>query len=252
MKQEGIAVSAVIIGIMAGVVLTLTDYAWLGLLPLALVGWGIYSLVQASKKNRKVRQDSSFTAREESDGQIRFDVHPAHRQDFTIPASIFIGLMMAAIVGVVTGIMVALHGSPLLLLLSPVAGIGFALAVLHKNADRREHASDRRIYVSGAAINYPNPANDFALTMVQVGAIDRLRIQQSLANKTLVQFTSGAPGDAVRQMGERARAKRMNWFADHSYMVEVHAAGKRHVLAGGMDEITANGLMQAISRKLGI
>lgn len=252
MKQEGIAVSAVIIGIMAGAVLTLTDYTWLGVLPLALAGWGIYTLIQASKKNRKVHQNSSFTAREESDGQIRFDVQPAHRRDFTIPASIFIGLMMAAIAGVVTGIMVALHGSPLLLLLSPVAGIGFALAVLHRNADRRECASDRRIYVSDNTINYPDPAKDFALTMVQANTIDRLRIQQSIANTTLVQAVSGAPGDAIRQMGERGRVKWMNWFADHSYTLEVHVAGKRHVLAGGMDEITAHGLMQAISRKLGI
>lgn len=252
MKQEGIAVSAVIISAVACVALNVADHAWLGFLTLALAAWGIFTLIQISKKDGKVYQDSSFTAREESDGQIQFDVQPAHRRDFTIPASIFIGLMMAAIVGVVTGFMVALHGNPLLLLLSPVAGIGFALAVLHRNADRRECASDRRIYASTHTINYPDPAKDFALTMVQANAIDRLRIQQSIANKTLVQFTSGAPGDAVRQWGERARAQRMNWFADHSYMVEVHAEGKRHVLAGGLDETTAFGLMQAVSRKVGL
>lgn len=252
MNQQGVAVSAVILGVVVGVGLSLAQHAHLALLGLVLVGWGISRLIQINKKERKVYQSSSYTAQEESDGQIRFDVHAAQRRSFTIPAAIFLGLMMAAIVGVVTGVMVGFNGSPFLLLLSPIAGIGFALAVLHRNADRRECAIDRRIYASTHTINYPDPAKDFALTMVQVGNIDRLRIQQSIANKILVQVAGVSPGAAVQSWGERARAKWANWFADHSYTLEIHAQGKRHVVAGGMDEVTANGLMQALSRKLSI
>lgn len=249
MKQEGIAVSAVIIGILTCVALNVADHAWLGYLTLALAAWGIFTLIQAGKKAGKVYRDSSFTAQEESDGQTRFDVRPAHRRSFTTLAALFIGLLIAAVVGVVTGSMVALYGSPLLLL-SPIAGIGFALAVLHRNADRRESAFDTRIYVSEVVISYPDPAKDFALTMVPVDIIDRLRIQQSIANTNLVQFASTSPGVVVQNWGERSRAKWLNWFADHSYTLEAHAQGKRHVLAGGMDEITADGLMQAVSRKI--
>ncbi|MDR3445439.1 hypothetical protein [Dyella sp.] len=250
MKQEGIAVSAIIVGIVACVGFSVADHAWTGLLSLAFAAWGIFALIQVNKRNRKVHQDSSFTVQEESDGQIRFDVHAAHRRSFTIPAAIFLGLMMAALVGVITGAMAGFNGSPFLLLLSPIAGIGFALAVLHRNMDRRECASDRRIYASTHTINYPDPAKDFALTMVQASTIDRLRIQQSVANKILVQAASVSPGAAVQSWGERARAKWANWFADHSYTLEIHAQGKRHVVAGGMDEVTANGLMQAVSRKI--
>ncbi|GAB3791858.1 hypothetical protein [Dyella agri] len=252
MNQQGVAVSAVILGVVVGVGLSLAEHAHLALLGLVLAGWGVFSLIQINKKERKVYQNSSYTAQEESDGQIRFDVHASHRRSFTTPAAIFLGLLMAGLVGVVTGVIVGFNGSPLLLLLSPMAGIAAALTVLHRNADRRESASDRRIYASTHTIHYPDPAKDFALTMVQVSTIDRLRIQQSIANTTLMQVASTSLDAAVQSWGERARAKWTNWFADHSYTLEIHAQGKRHVVAGGMDEVTANGLMEALSRKLAI
>lgn len=257
MNREGFAVGVIIIGVLGGFVMYVAEHAALGLPFLALAGWGVYILIQARKNpkqgvQRVYRPESSYTVDEQSDGQLRFNVLVANQRSSAPMAAILVGLMVTGIVGVITLFMVALHGNPLLLLLGPMAGVGIAIAILQSRKDKREHVFDTRIYVSGAAINYPDPAKDFALTMVQVGTIDRLRIQQSLANASLVQFTSGAPSDAVRQMGERAKAKWMNWMADRSYTLEAHAQGKRHVLAGGMDEITANGLMQAISRKINL
>lgn len=257
MNREGVAVGVIIIGIVGGFVMYVAEHAVLGLPFLALAAWGVYILVQARKNpkqgvRRVYRPESSYTVEEQSDGQLRFNVLVANQRSSAPVAAVLVGIMITCIVGFITGIMVALNGSPFLLLLSPIAGVGIAIAILRSRADRRESVFDTRIYVSKVVINYPDPSKDYALTMVPIDTIDRLRIQQSIANKTLVQFTSGAPGDAIRQWGERSRAKWLNWIADHSYTFEVHAQGKRHVLAGGMDEITADGLMQAVSRKIGI
>ena len=255
MNRKGVAVGAIILGALGCFVMVASDQGAFGLLFLGLVAWGVYAFVQASKSTKQgmkqvYRPESSYTVEEQSDGQLRFNVLVASQRSGAPIAAIFVGIMVTAIVGVIAMVMIALHGSPFLLLLSPMAGIGVAVAILQSRKDGREHAFDTRIYVSGSAINYPDPAKDFALTMVMTSTIDRLRIEQSIANTSLVQFAG--PGNPLQNHGVRMKSQWMNWMADHSYVLEVHSQGKRHVLAGGMNEITAHGLMQAISRKIGI
>lgn len=55
----------------------------------------------------------------------------------------------------------------------------------------------------------------------------------------------------VGARGMEARDRRTAWFADHSYIVEAQSQGRAYVLANGLDETTAHGLMQSVSRKLG-
>ncbi|HWV44597.1 MAG TPA: hypothetical protein VN039_00990 [Nitrospira sp.] len=255
MNREGVAVGAIILGVVGGLVMYAAEHAALGLPFLALVAWGVYLFIQARKNpkhgiRRVYRPESSYTVEEQSDGQLRFHVLVANQRSSAPVVAVLAGIMVACIMGFITGIMVALNGSPFLLLLSPIAGVGIAIAILRSRADRRESVFDTRIYVSEVVINYPDPAKDFALTTVPIGTIDRLRIQQSIGNKALMQSASASPGVTVQNWGERSKAKWSNWIADHSYTLEVHAQGKRHVLAGGMDEITADGLMQAVSRKI--
>lgn len=255
MNREGVAVGIIIIGVLGGLVMYAAEHAALGLPFLALAAWGVYLFIQARKNpkhgiRRVYRPESSYTVEEQADGQLRFNVLVANQRSSAPVVAVLAGIMVACTVGFITAIMVALHGSPFLLLLSPIAGVGIAIAILRSRADRRESVFDTRIYVSETTIHYPVPSKDWAMTMVMVNTIDRLRIQQSIGNTNLVQVTRGTPSDGVRVWGERSKAKWSNWIADHSYTLEVHAQGKRHVLAGGMDEITAHGLMQAVSRKI--
>lgn len=62
--------------------------------------------------------------------------------------------MVACVTGFITTVMAALHGSPFLLLLSPVCGVGIALAIMHSRKDRRDHVFDTHIYVSKNVLSY--------------------------------------------------------------------------------------------------
>lgn len=51
---------------------------------------------------------------------------------------------------------------------------------------------------------------------------------------------------------EKAYANHAAWLENNSYLLEAHGGGKANVLAGGMDETTAHGLMTDLARILGL
>jgi len=191
--------------------------------------------------------NSSFEAQEQSDGQLLFVTTPAPRPTFVFDSAVIIGGF-----GFTTlALDYFLFGAQLYLatLVLTIIGAGLTwmcLKILHR--ERRKGVRSCRFYVSGVSINIP-PAPDSTdkTTTLLASSIDRLVIRATVAHTETINTAFGKVGTR----GMEAKDRRNGWFADHSFNLEAESAGRVHVLATGLDDVTANGLMMAVSRKLG-
>lgn len=190
---------------------------------------------------------STYKVNEQSDGALLFETQPAKVPVFTFDAAVIIvgfGFTTLVIDYFLIG-----AGGYLATLITTAIGAGSAwlcLKILHR--ERRKGLRPARFYVSEVSINIPPaPDSNDRMTMLQASNIDRLVIRSTIARTETSNYAFGTVG----AHGMAAKDRRTGWFADHSYVVEAQSAGRSYQLANGLDETTANGLMKAVSRKLG-
>jgi hypothetical protein len=191
--------------------------------------------------------NSSFEAQEQSDGQLLFTTTPASRPIFVFDSAVIIGGFTFPILALdyfLVGAQLSL--APLVLTIVGIGLTWICLKILHR--ERRKNVRSCRIYVSNVSINIP-PAPDSTdkTTTLLASNIDRLVIRQTVAHTETTNYAFGKVGTR----GMEAKDRRNGWFADHSYVVEAESAGRAFQFANGLDQTTANGLMMAVSRKLG-
>jgi hypothetical protein len=189
---------------------------------------------------------SSFDVQEQGDGQLLFVTHPAQVPTFTFDAAVIIGGFGFTFLALDYFLLGAnLYLAALVLTLIGAGAAWLCLKILHR--ERRKGVRPSRFYVSEAAINIPPaPDSNDKMTLLQASTLDRLVIRSTIAHEETTSYAFGKVG----ARGMEAKDRRTGWFADHSYAVEAQSQGRTYVLATGLDEVTANGLMKAISRKL--
>jgi hypothetical protein len=187
-----------------------------------------------------------YEVQEQSDGQLLFQTYPASRPVFVFDSAVIVGGFAFTILGLDYFLIDARFYGATLALTAIGAGLAWmCLKVLHR--ERRKGVRPYRFYVSNTTINIaPLPNSNDNMTSLLASNIDRLVIRQTVSHTETTTYSFGTVG----QKGAQARDRRTGWFADHSYVVEAESAGRAYVLATGLDEVTANGLMKAISRKL--
>jgi hypothetical protein len=94
----------------------------------------------------------------------------------------------------------------------------------------------------------------FSNQSISVGDIHQILVNNELEDRVVsTTIIVGRPhlgtvaNDIGRQAGAAVRAK----LAASSHSLELEAGGKRHFLAGGMDEVTSRGLLFEVSKRLG-
>lgn len=193
------------------------------------------------------RATSSYEVQEQPDGQLCFQTYPASRPTFVFDSAIIVGGFGFTILALDYFLIGAQLDLVALVLTLIGAGLTWlCLKILHR--ERRKDVRSCRFYVSGVSINIP-PAPDRTdkMTTLLASNIDRLVIRATVAHTETINTAFGKIGTR----GMEAKDRRTGWFADHSFNLEAESAGRVHVLATGLDDVTANGLMMAVSRKLG-
>lgn len=190
---------------------------------------------------------SHYEVQEQSDGQLLITTQPAKVPVFTVDAAIIVGGFAFTTLALDYFLLDANVYLPALVLTIIGAGLTWVcLKILHR--ERRKGVRPARFYVSEVSINIPpDPDSNDKMTLLQASNIDRLVIRSTIVHEETTNYAFGYVG--ARGMG--AKDRRTGWFADHSYVVEAQSAGRAYVLANGLDETTASGLMKAVSRKLG-
>jgi hypothetical protein len=190
---------------------------------------------------------SFFEVKEQSDGQLCFQTYPASKPVFTFDSAVIIGGFAVPILGldyVLLGI-----GNYTATLVTTLMAIGTAwlcLRVLHR--ERRHGVRSHRFYVSNVSINIPpTPNSNDKMTSLLASNVDRLVIRQIIDHTETTSYGFGHVGSK----GAQARDKRTAWFAENSFILEAQSQGRGYLLANGLDETTAHGLLQAVSRRLG-
>lgn len=189
---------------------------------------------------------SSYEVQEQTDGQLLITTHPARIPTFKVDAAVIavgFGFTVLALDYFLIG--AGLYAATLLLTMIGAGGMWGCLKILHR--ERRKDIRPCRFYVSSSAINIP-PAlgGDGKSTMLMASQIDRLTIRESVYRTETTAYGFGQVG----AKGAEAKDARAAWFADHSFILEAQSQGRAYLLANGLDEVTANGLMKAVSRKL--
>lgn len=190
---------------------------------------------------------SHYEVQEQSDGQLCFQTYPASKPVFTFDSGVIIAGFAVPILGL-DYILLALgnYTSALVTTLMAIGVAWLCLRILHR--ERRHGVRPYRFYVSNAIINIPpDPTSNATMTTLQASNIDRFVIRATLDHIETTAYGFGAIG----QKGAQARDKRTSWFAENSFILEAQSGGCGYLLANGLDETTAHGLMQAVSRKLG-
>ncbi|RAN82080.1 hypothetical protein B5P43_10400 [Bacillus sp. SRB_336] len=163
------------------------------------------------------------------------------------------GFVAILIIGVTTS--AKGEASIFTMLMAVVFGVGLT-CILHRFRlnDERVAAADTHFFAGRYAVStvYPQDAK------VAPDAIDVLRIRNTMTGATVVlREYIGTPsigsavalaGNGVRNQLEQSEATYLQHLADNSFVVEVQSNGKTAILAGGLDEVTATGLMNAVSR----
>lgn len=189
---------------------------------------------------------SSYEVQEQSDGQLCFQTYPASRPTFIFDSTIIVGGFGFTILALDYFLVGAqLYLATLVLTLIGAGATWLCLKILHR--ERRRDVRSCRFYVSNNTINIAPAQGNGKMTTLLASNIDRLVIHSTIARTETTNLAFGKIGTR----GMEAKDRRTGWFADHSYVVEAESAGRVYVLATGLDEVTANGLMKAISRKLG-
>ena len=169
--------------------------------------------------------------------------------------------LLAGMAGFIAIVIIGVATSPkgeaslFTVLMAAVFGVGLTwiLARTRLN-DERVAAADNHFFASRYLVSTLYPEN----AKVTPDAIDQFRIRNTMTGATLVlrEFI-GTPGigsavalagTGLRNQLEKSEASYLQHLADNSYVVEIMSGGKGVILAGGLDEDTATGLMHAVSR----
>jgi hypothetical protein len=165
------------------------------------------------------------------------------------------GFVAILIIGVTTS--AKGEASIFTMLMAVVFGVGLTW-ILHRFRlnDERVAAADTHFFAGRYAVStvYPQDAK------IAPNAIDVLRIRNTMTGATVVlREYIGTPsigsaialaGNGVRNQVEKLEGTYLQHLADNSFVVEVQSNGKTAILAGGLDEATATGLMCAVERAI--
>jgi hypothetical protein len=162
------------------------------------------------------------------------------------------GFVAILIIGVTTS--AKGEASVFTMLMAVVFGVGLTWILQRfRLTDERVAAADTHFFAGRYAVStvYPQDAK------IAPNAIDVLRIRNTMTGATVVlREYIGTPsigsavalaGNGVRNQLEQSEATYLQHLADNSFVVEVQSNGKTAILAGGLDESTATGLMNAVS-----
>ena len=190
---------------------------------------------------------SRYEVQEQSDGQLCFQTYPASKPVFTFDSAIIIAGFAVPILGLDYFLLTVGSYAPAVVTTAmAIATAWLCLRILHR--ERRHGVRPHRFYVSITTINIPPSSNsNDKMTTLQTSTIDRLVIRPTLDRTETTSYSFGRVG----AKGAQARDRRTAWFAENSFIVEAQSGGRGYLLANGLDETTAHGLMQAVSRKLG-
>ncbi|GLQ97623.1 hypothetical protein [Dyella mobilis] len=190
---------------------------------------------------------SRYEVQEQSDGQICFQTYPASKPMFTFDS----GVIVVGFAVPILGLDYFLLGTGNLIpaLVTTIMAVGVAwlcLRILHR--ERRHGVRPGRFYVSNTTLNIPSaPTSNANMTTLHASSIDRLVIRSTIAHEETTNSSFGTIGSR----GMQARDKRTAWFAENSFILEAQSGGRGYLLANGLNETTAHGLMTRVSRKLG-
>lgn len=176
--------------------------------------------------------DSEYHKKQDGDSTV-FEVTPA-----TAPKNIG-GITMLATFVIPLGLIAVATGSLIFMLIVTAIGVGLGILVT-KDQRPIAHKSKAMFRVSSSAIEANNRTFNKA-------DIHRLIIQngvtKNLISETLA-IRSESPGAAIgRAYGEK--------LATVAHSLDVESGGKAYILAGGMDETTAYGLMTDVRKIIG-
>jgi hypothetical protein len=189
---------------------------------------------------------SHYKIEEQADGQLLFQTYPASRPTFVFDSAVIVFGFAFTILGLDYFLLGArFYGATLVLTALGAGATWLCLKILHR--ERRKGVRPHRFYVSNQHLNIPpSPDSKSNSTTLVTANIDRLVIRSTVSHTETTAYGFGKVG----QKGAEARDKRTAWFADHSYILEAQSGGRGYLLANGLDETTAYGLMTAVSRKL--
>lgn len=190
--------------------------------------------------------DSSYRQEPLGPDRVRFIVTPASAPRSKGAANVIAVIFALVVIGTTPA-----HTNPFLVLMR--LGIGIVGAWFVRKWVNRWFAGkvDRLRFPGGEFVVSPGAieAADVTITREQ---LHRLIVRNgvpdiqggAVAVNTGTMFTSMAAGAANDRAVNRARALMV------SYMLCAESGGRSHTLAGGMNEVTANGLMTDVSRIL--
>jgi hypothetical protein len=184
---------------------------------------------------------------EQNDGQLLFQTYPAQRPVFVFDSVVIVFGFAFTILGLDYFLMDArLYGATFIITAIGVGATWLCLKILHR--ERRKGVRPHRFYASNVSLNIPPPPNsNDKMTSLLASNVDRLVIRQTIDHTETTSYGFGHVGSK----GAQARDKRTAWFAENSFVLEAQSQGRGYLLANGLDETTAHGLMTAVSRRLG-
>lgn len=258
MNRKSIALACLIAGV---IFIPITRHGLIGWLSwpvsltlLAIAGW-LFIQARQTRPAMPYQAESAYRVEEMSDGQMCFHITPASLPKM-LPWKVYFGLIIVLPALYLDHVFDTLGLADARMPIFITSLIGLVLVCLvfwALGKESRTHVYPRRIYVSPSVINIPPlpDEKDGKSTMLMTSTIDRFRMEQALENKQGLGMWFGNLYAIALNFSAKSKAKHQNWLADHSYVVEAHAEGKRFVFAGGLDEITAHGIMKAIQRHIG-
>lgn len=196
----------------------------------AQMSLGVVLLVFAWRRwHGSSRRTAQYTKQDEGSA-ARFEVIPAS-------APISLPLVLMALVFAVATVGSRLAGSAILGLIF----VAFLAVLLLADNRGGSAAKVRRFRVGTDGI-------DTGEWQVRREDIHHLAIRNKFAGEVEVVYDADRGISTGRALGLGLRKK----LADVAYRVEVESGGKAHVLAAGLDEVTARGLVAEVGRKMGV
>lgn len=192
--------------------------------------------------------DSSYRQEPLGGDRVRFTVTPASAPRSKGAANIIAVIFALVVIGTTPA-----HTNPLLVVLR--LGIGIVGAwYVRKWVNKWFAGKVDKLRSPGGTFVVSNGAIETAGATITREQLHRLIVRNgvpdiqggAVAVNTGTLFTSMAAGAANDRAVNRARAIQV------SYMLCAESGGRSHTLAGGMNEVTAHGLMVDVSRVLGL
>lgn len=261
MTRKTLAVVLLVVGLGMFPPFNLFDFGGLAWpVSIALILVGAYVLAKAPPARREglplplgpKQPKSSFTTQQGSDDYLEVSVIPATKEP-----SVVLPVLLACVVATTAAFPVmivayAAHNMGYLLLVPAIGLVVGYLGMMKLNHDPRSAVGERRLYLAEYCIHLDRRDGSL-LVDIPTSQARRVQIRQTVGEGVteVVSFAgglAGSLGNLTEHMGYKARETRQNWLADNSYVLEIEAAGKTHLLAGGLDEATAYSLGQLVTR----